>query len=52
MSGGEPSSIKQLSRCAAGKPVLSGKRAGAYELLFEFRVYGLILRAISFDKDK
>ena len=47
MSGGEPSSIKQFSRCAAGQPVLSGGRAGAYEFLFEFRVYGLILRVIS-----
>lgn len=46
MSGGEPSSIKQFSRCAAGQPVPSRRQAGAYEFCFDFRVYGLILRDI------
>ena len=46
MSGGEPSSIKQFSRCAAGTPVLSGVHFVAYKLLLDFRVYGLTLRVI------
>ena len=46
MSGGEPSSIKQFSRCAAGMPVLSRMHLSACELLLDFRVYGLILRVI------
>ncbi len=46
MSGGEPSSIKQFSRCAAGMPVLSRSLVGAWEFLLDFRVYGLILRVI------
>ena len=46
MSGGEPSSIKQFSRCAAGMPVLSRKHVVARKFLLDFRVYGLILRVI------
>ena len=48
MSGGEPSSIKQFSRCAAGTPVLSRGHFDAYKFLLDFRVYGLIVRAILF----
>ena len=43
MSGGEPSSIKRHTRCAAGAPAPSeefGNRAGAK---FDLLVYGLIL---------
>jgi len=46
MSGGEPSSIKQFTRCAARKPSPSsshGPRAGE---AFETGVYGLILRRV------
>ena len=46
MSGGEPSSIKQFSRCAAGMPVLSRAHLGACKSLLDFRVYGLTLRVI------
>ena len=43
MSGGEPSSIKRIWRCAAGMPVLSACRGKRRLRLFEFGVYGLIL---------
>ena len=46
MSGGEPSSIKQFSRCAAGKPVLSRVHFGACKLLLDFWVYGLTSRLV------
>ena len=48
MSGGEPSSIKQLSRCAARQPAPSrmyGVRTG---VTFDFKVYGLILQLVLF----
>lgn len=45
MSGGEPSSIKRSTGCAARKPVLSkgfGDRVG---VTFDLGVYGLVLQS-------
>ena len=44
MSGGEPSSIKQFSRCAARVPVLSERRVPREGVTFDFEVYGLVLQ--------
>ena len=44
MSGGEPSSIKQLSRCAARVPVLSEGGVPREGVTFEKEVYGLVLQ--------
>ena len=44
MSGGEPSSIKRLTRCAARVPVLSRRYEDRVEEKFDFAVYGLVLQ--------
>ena len=44
MSGGEPSSIKQFSRCAARVPVLSERCVPRDGVTFDPEVYGLVLR--------
>ena len=44
MSDGEPSSIKRLTRCAAGVPALSRVYEDRVEARFDFTVYGLILQ--------
>ena len=44
MSDGEPSSIKRLTRCAAGVPALSRVYEDRVEARFDFTVYGLVLR--------
>ena len=44
MSGGEPSSIKRLARCAARVPVLSRRYEDRVEEKFDFAVYGLVLQ--------
>ena len=46
MSGGEPSSIKQFSRCAARVPAPSKECECRAKVTFDFEVYGLILRLI------
>ncbi len=43
MSDGEPSSIKQLTRCAARAPALSRKYEDRVEARFDYVVYGLVL---------
>ena len=44
MSGGEPSSIKQFTRCAAGQPALSSGYEDRVGVTLDFKVYGLILQ--------
>ena len=44
MSDGEPSSIKRLTRCAAGVPALSREYEDRVEASFDFTVYGLVLQ--------
>ena len=44
MSGGEPSSIKRFSRCAARVPVLSSRLENRVGANFDLGVYGLVLR--------
>ena len=44
MSGGEPSSIKRLARCAARVPALSRGYEDRVEEKFDFAVYGLVLQ--------
>ena len=44
MSGGEPSSIKRSIRCAARAPALSSGYVRRIGVMFDFEVYGLILR--------
>ena len=44
MSDGEPSSIKRLTRCAAGVPALSRVYEDRVEARFDFTVYGLVLQ--------
>ena len=44
MSGGEPSSIKRLARCAARVPALSRGYEDRVEEKFDFAVYGFVLR--------
>ena len=44
MSGGEPSSIKQLTRCAARSPAPSRMYEDRVGVMFDFKVYGLILQ--------
>jgi len=41
MSGGEPSSIKQNTWCAAGQPVLSRESKYRAGVMFDSEVYGL-----------
>ncbi len=43
MSGGEPSSIKRICRCAVSQPVQSEKNGKRILHFFKFGVYGLIL---------
>ena len=45
MSGGEPSSIKRSTECAARKPVLSRKIEDRAEANFDLGVYGLVLQS-------
>ena len=45
MSGGEPSSIKRSSRCAARAPVLSSWLEDRVGATFDLEVYGLVLRS-------
>ena len=44
MSGGEPSSIKRSSRCAARAPVLSSRLENRVGADFDLGVYGLVLQ--------
>ena len=44
MSGGEPSSIKRLTRCATSQPVLSERYVCRVGVTFDLEVYGLILQ--------
>ena len=44
MSGGEPSSIKQYTRCAARAPARSKKSGDRVKARFDLEVYGLILQ--------
>ena len=44
MSGGEPSSIKRLTRCAARVPALSKGYEDRVEEKFDIAVYGLVLQ--------
>ena len=44
MSGGEPSSIKRSSRCAARVPVLSMRLENRVGADFDLEVYGLVLQ--------
>ena len=44
MSGGEPSSIKRSSRCAARVPVLSSRLENRVGADFDLEVYGLVLQ--------
>ena len=44
MSGGEPSSIKQSTRCAARLPALSSWLRVRVGVTFDLKVYGLILQ--------
>ena len=44
MSGGEPSSIKRSTRCAARWPALSNRYEDRMEERFDFAVYGLVLQ--------
>ena len=44
MSGGEPSSIKRSTECAAGKPVLSRDYEDRVGATFDLGVYGLVLQ--------
>ena len=46
MSGGEPSSIKRLPRCAVRLPVLSRRYEVRVEARFDFKVYGLIVQLV------
>ena len=46
MSGGEPSSIKQLTRCAARQPALSRRCGYRVAARFDLMVYGLTLQFI------
>ena len=48
MSGGEPSSIKQLTRCAVRVPALSRRCGYRVATRFELMVYGLTLQFILF----
>ena len=48
MSGGEPSSIKRCTRCAASQPALSKERECRADAKFEVEVYGLILQLVFF----
>ena len=48
MSGGEPSSIKQLTRCAARVPALSSRCGYRVATRFDLMVYGLTLQFILF----
>ncbi len=50
MSGGEPSSIKQCTRCAASQPALSERCVCRADVIFEVEVYGLILQLVFFGK--
>ena len=45
MSGGEPSSIQQPTRCAARAPVLSREREDRVGETFDPEVYGLVLQS-------
>ena len=45
MSGGEPSSIKWSSRCAARVPVLSRWLENRVGVTFDLEVYGLVLQS-------
>ena len=45
MSGGEPSSIKRLPRCAARSPARSRRYGDRVEANFDLKVYGLILQS-------
>ena len=42
MSGGEPSSIKQYTRCAARQPARSRRNGDRVKVRFDLKVYGLI----------
>ncbi len=44
MSGGEPSSIKRSTGCAASQPVLSKDDKDRVGAIFDFKVYGLVLQ--------
>ena len=44
MSGGEPSSIKQCTRCAARVPARSKECGDRVKARFDLEVYGLILQ--------
>ena len=46
MSGGEPSSIKQLTRCAARLPARSKRYGYRVATRFDLMVYGLTLQFI------
>ena len=48
MSGGEPSSIKQFTRCAVRQPALSRRHGYRVAARFDFLVYGLTLQFILF----
>ena len=45
MSGGEPSSIKRSTVCAARKPVLSKGLEDRVGVTFDLGVYGLVLQS-------
>ena len=48
MSGGGPSSIKRLPRCAVRLPVLSRRYEVRVGATFDFEVYGLVLQSGAF----
>ena len=50
MSGGEPSSIKQCTRCAASQPALSEGYVCRADATFEVEVYGLILQLMFLER--
>ena len=54
MSGGEPSSIKRLPRCAVRLPVLSRRYEDRVGATFDFEVYGLVLQqgAVFFSRER
>ena len=51
MSGGEPSSIKRLPRCAARTPARSRRYGYRVEAKFDLKVYGLILQSDFYFKE-
>ena len=51
MSGGEPSSIKQYTRCAVRSPAWSRRCEDRVDARFDFKVYGLISGPFGFAKN-